>query len=121
MLVIESGAQGNSMADACLRACLPACRQAARKQAAQAGTQTGFTQHYFNQFLEVLKKNRNKISIDPSDRKTQELLEKQFIKSISILGPLKARIKVTDELIDEIVYRLYGLTKEEIEVIKGKT
>jgi len=59
------------------------------------------------------------LSIDPSDRKTQELLENQFTKSMSILEPLKARIKATDELIDEIVYRLYGLTEEEIKVVKG--
>jgi len=36
---------------------------------------------------------------------------------MSILEPLKARIKETDELIDEIVYRLYGLTKEEFTVV----
>ena len=65
------------------------------------------------------QKNRNKISIDPSDWKTQELLENQFTKSMSILEPLKARIKATDELIDEIVYRLYGLTEEEIKIVKG--
>ena len=64
-------------------------------------------------------KNRNKVSIDPSDRKTQELLENQFTKSMSILEPLKARIMATDKLIDEIVYRLYGLTEEEIVVVKG--
>jgi len=38
---------------------------------------------------------------------------------MSILEPLKTRIKATDELIDEIVYRLYGLTEEEIKIIKG--
>ena len=38
---------------------------------------------------------------------------------MSILEPLKARIFKTDELIDEIVYRLYGLTEGEIEVVKG--
>ena len=74
---------------------------------------------YFNQLLEVLKKNRNKVSLDPSDRKTQELFENQFARSMSILEPLKALIKATDELIDEIVYRLYGLTEEEITVVKG--
>ena len=78
-----------------------------------------YHEHDFNQLLEVLKKNRIKISIDPSDRKTQELLENQFTKSLSILSPLKTRIKATDELIDEIVYRLYGLTEEEIKVVKG--
>lgn len=39
---------------------------------------------------------------------------------MSILEPLKARINATDELIDEIVYRLYGLTEEEIKVVKGE-
>ena len=77
-----------------------------------------YHKHNFNQLLEVLKKNRNKLSLDPSDRKTQELLENQFIKSMLILEPLKARIKETDELIDEIVYRLYGLTGEEIKIVK---
>ena len=74
---------------------------------------------YFNQLLEVLKRNRNKVSITPSDRKSQELLENHYTKNLSILEPLKARIKATDELIDEIVYRLYGLTEEEIKVVKG--
>ena len=48
------------------------------------------------------------------------MFEKQFDHSLSILEPLKARIKATDALIDEIVYRLYGLTEEEIEVVKGE-
>ena len=81
---------------------------------------TGFTQPYFNQLLEVLKRNKNKISIDPSDREIQEMFEKQFTKSLSILEPLKTRIQATDELIDEIVYRLYGLTEEEVRIVKGK-
>ena len=38
---------------------------------------------------------------------------------MSTLELLKARISGTDELIDEIVYRLYGLTEGEIEVVKG--
>lgn len=79
-----------------------------------------YHEHDFNQLLEVLKKNRNKISIDPSDRKKQEMLEKQFDHSISILEPLKTKIKATVDLIDEIVYRLYGLTEEEIKIVKAK-
>jgi len=31
---------------------------------------------------------------------------------------LEAQIAFTDELIDEIVYRLYGLTQEEIQLVK---
>jgi hypothetical protein len=33
---------------------------------------------------------------------------------------LLARIAATDRLIDRIVYRLYGLTEEEIAVVEGK-
>ena len=74
----------------------------------------------FNSLLDVLKKNKNKLSINPSDRKTQELFEKHFRKSMSVLEPLKERIKATDSLIDQIVYKLYGLTDEEIELVEGK-
>jgi len=79
-----------------------------------------YHEHNFNQLIEILKRNRSKLSIDPSDRKTQEKLEDQFTQSISILEPLKTRIKATDELIDEIVYKLYGLTEEEIKIVKGE-
>ena len=74
----------------------------------------------FNHLLDVFKKNKNKLTIDPSDRKTQELFEKHFRKSMSVLEPLKEQIKATDSLIDQIVYKLYRLTDEEIEVVEGK-
>lgn len=77
--------------------------------------------HDFNKLLEILKKNRKKLSIDSSDRKLQERLEKEFNRSMSVLEPLKIRIKKTDELIDEIVYRLYGLTEEEVRIVKDKS
>jgi len=75
--------------------------------------------HDFNHLFDVLKKNKNKLSIDPSIRKTQELLEKHFTKSMAVLQPLKEKIKATDELIDQVVYKLYGLTDEEIEIVEG--
>ena len=34
--------------------------------------------------------------------------------------PLKAKIAATDRLIDQIVYRLYGLTDKEIQVVEGE-
>jgi hypothetical protein len=33
--------------------------------------------------------------------------------------PLKAHLAATDRLIDLIVYRLYGLTEEEIAIVEG--
>lgn len=79
-----------------------------------------YHEHDFNHLLGILKKNKNKISIDPSDRKIQELLEKHFTKSMSVLEPLKDKIQTTDNLIDQIIYRLYGLTEEEIAIVEGK-
>ena len=38
---------------------------------------------------------------------------------MTILEPIKEKIKNTDNLIDQIVYKLYGLTDEEIEIVKG--
>jgi hypothetical protein len=74
----------------------------------------------FNHLLDVLKKNKNKLSIDPSLRQIQELLEQHFTKSMAVLVLLKKGIEATDHLVDEIVYRLYGLTPEEIEIVEGK-
>jgi len=36
------------------------------------------------------------------------------------LKPLMAKIDATDALIDQIVYKLYGLTDEEIAIVEGK-
>jgi hypothetical protein len=73
----------------------------------------------FNHLLDVLKKNKNKISVNPANRKFQNALEENFNESISVLRPLKAKIKATDNLIDRIVYKLYGLTPDEIEIVEG--
>ncbi|MBZ0157217.1 MAG: hypothetical protein K8I29_13530 [Alphaproteobacteria bacterium] len=77
-----------------------------------------YHENNFDHFLGILKKNKKKLSIDPSNRQKQELLEKHFAKSLSVLAPLKAKIKATDELIDKIVYKLYGLTEEEIRIVQ---
>ncbi|MBI5409878.1 MAG: hypothetical protein HZA14_10975 [Nitrospirae bacterium] len=79
-----------------------------------------YHEHDFNHFLEVLKRNRNKLSIDPSDRKKQKLLEDHFTKSMSVLEPVKLKIQTTDDLIDRIVYKLYNLTSGEIEIVEGR-
>jgi len=79
-----------------------------------------YHEHDFDHLLEVLKKNKNKISLDPSSRKTQEALERHFNDSMSKLLPLKNKISATDSLIDQIVYKLYNLTPEEIAIVEGK-
>jgi type I restriction-modification system DNA methylase subunit len=68
--------------------------------------------------LEVLRKNKNKLKIDPTRREFQDKVAKEFTKSISKLSPLKQEIEITDKLIDQIVYKLYRLTEEEIKLVE---
>ena len=41
-----------------------------------------------------------------------------YIKTKERAEELEAKIERTDDLIDEIVYELYGLTEEEIEIVE---
>ena len=80
-------------------------------------------QSYFDLSLDnllgILKKNRRAIPIDPSSRNFQESVEREFTASLAKLTPLLTRIQGTDTLIDQVVYQLYGLTDEEIEIVEG--
>jgi hypothetical protein len=49
----------------------------------------------------------------------EEKIRDRFQKSKEQLIPLETQIRFTDELIDQIVYRLYGLTEDEIKIVKG--
>jgi len=50
-------------------------------------------------------------------------LHKQLQESdfASRRGPLERQIAATDKKIDELVYKLYGLTDEEIKIVEGTT
>jgi hypothetical protein len=74
----------------------------------------------FDELIEVLKKNSKKIKIDPVARKDQQSLEKEYQDSLNTLLPIKDQLTRCDQLIDAIVYRLYGLTEAEIAIIEGK-
>jgi hypothetical protein len=73
----------------------------------------------FEVLLDVLKENRRTLNIDPSERKFQDRFAKEYADSLAKLGPLKTRLEATDRLIDQIVYRLYGLTEEEVKIVEG--
>ncbi len=47
-----------------------------------------------------------------------DTIKETFDGIMSKLTPLFDRIRETDGLIDNIVYRLYGLTEEEIKVVE---
>jgi len=72
----------------------------------------------FDTVLGVLRRNRSRLRGNPDSRQLQEALEREFTASVARLRPLKARIAATDRLIDLIVYRLYGLTPEDVEIVE---
>jgi hypothetical protein len=74
----------------------------------------------FDALMDILHKNRSRIGISLSDRKFISTLKTEYEKSLSILLPLKEKLKRTDWLIDQIVYKLYGLTEEEIKIVEGR-
>ena len=79
-----------------------------------------YYEHDYEGFLAVLKKNKKKLAVDPARREPGEALRAEFEGSVGKLGPLRERIRQTDELIDAVVYRLYGLTEEEIAIVEGR-
>jgi len=56
----------------------------------------------------------NKLRLKDSD---EEKIRARFQKAKDELVPLETQIAFTDRLIDEIVYRLYGLTEAEIKIV----
>jgi hypothetical protein len=78
-----------------------------------------YYEHPIETVLHVLSQNRRRLSVDPGSRAVQESIEREHAKSLDDLNPLRAEISATDDLINLIVYRLYGLTEKEIAIVKG--
>lgn len=72
----------------------------------------------FEDMLNVLKKN--KVVPDPCPSSIRDTIASEFSAAVNALTPLNSRIKATDDLIDQIVYRLYGLTADEIAIVEGQ-
>ena len=72
----------------------------------------------FDDVLKILKKNKTRIKKNLSSREFQESLRIEYEKSLAKLLPLKEKIAKTDWLIDQIIYKLYGLTEEEIQLVE---
>jgi hypothetical protein len=77
-----------------------------------------YYEHDYKDFLAVLRKNRKLLAIDPARREPGEALRAEYEGSLGKLLQLLDRIEKTDELIDDVVSRLYGLTDEEIGIVE---
>ena len=74
----------------------------------------------WNEIKDVLAKNKKKIAeLDITRREPLEKINDEYDISIKKLRPLLQKIESTDKLIDQIVYKLYGLTEEEIKIVEG--
>jgi hypothetical protein len=79
-----------------------------------------YCQHDWAEMLRILDRNCRQIKkVDVVGREASERIQREYQTSVGKLQPLLARIAATDRLIDLIVYRLYGLTKEEVAVVEG--
>lgn len=67
-----------------------------------------------DEFIIEMRKKK----VDTKSRKNRECLEQEFMESLAIINPLLQEIKETDDEIDQMVYDLYGLTDEEIQIIE---
>ncbi len=78
-----------------------------------------FHNYDYASLIDVLRQNRLLPKFIAFGDRRQDELEKAYNSTISRLMPLKREIAVTDSLIDQIVYKLYGLTEEEIKIVEG--
>jgi len=75
----------------------------------------------FSGFHDLLIKNKRKLKAgyNPRGRENKELLEDEFNRSADKIRQFDARIEETDRQIDALVYKLYGLTEEEIKIVES--
>ena len=78
------------------------------------------TELTFNDLEDILYKNKGKLGISLSDARLMAKLRDEYEKSLAVLRPLKESLAWTDGVIDQVVYRLYGLTEDEVKVVEGK-
>ena len=70
----------------------------------------------FEDFWKILEKNR--IQANLKSREIFETVKTEYEKSLSRPFPIKEKLRKTDWLIDQIVYKLYRLTEDEIKLVE---
>jgi hypothetical protein len=78
--------------------------------------QKGEAETSWQDFYYRLHQNRNRFGVSLTDVEGE--IQHEYENSLATLIPIKRDLARTDALIDKIVYRLYGLTDAEIELIE---
>ncbi|MDZ4672391.1 MAG: hypothetical protein SH821_16135 [Phototrophicales bacterium] len=78
--------------------------------------QKGQSETAWKDFSRRLYENRG--VFEKSLTEMEEKIRAEYEKSLAVLRPIKHALEQTDMLIDKIVYRLYGLSDDEIELIE---
>ena len=67
-----------------------------------------------DEFIDELRKKK----VETKLRKNRDILENEFKTSVQIINPLLKQIYETDNKIDQMIYKLYGLIPEEIKIVE---
>lgn len=92
----------------------------------ELSSRTTITEYHYHPFEDILavltiSANRRRLrGFNPRSRGDVEKLEQEFTASVDVLRPLKERIQATDRLIDAVVYRLYGLSEDEVRMVEAR-
>jgi len=77
-----------------------------------------FYENDFDSLVRVLKQNRILHKVIAFGDQRYEKLQQAYSDTTAKLTPLMEKISKTDTLIDQIVYKLYGLTEDEIKIVE---
>ena len=73
----------------------------------------------YEELEDILFKNRSRLGIGLSDTRFTTRLRIEYDKSLALLLPIKEQLARIDKLIDQVVYKLYSLTEDEIAIVEG--
>lgn len=82
--------------------------------------QKGEPEMSYAELEDILYKNKAKLSISLSDSRLTARLRDEYEASLKNLRSIKESLAWTDGVIDQVVYKLYGLEPHEIALIEGK-
>jgi hypothetical protein len=80
---------------------------------------SGIKNASFADIEEFLFQNKARLGVSLVHTDFSRALQREFNELVRKLQPIRQKIARTDDLIDQVVYRLYGLSAEEIAVVEG--